>query len=178
MRKEKLRELSCGLKIRLFTFTSDIGATLICQIELLWGSSGKGRMLVLFYYTFVGGFLSFFFFFFFSVDRFLKSFEFLTILLLFYVLIFWPHGMWDLSSPSDVEPTPPALRSPNYWTTWEVPTFLLLSKNMSHDRNSYLTVDYQVPVDRVAVCSLAQESTRVEIYRAHTSCRVLFIILS
>ena len=109
---------------------------------------------------------------------FLKVFiEFLTILLLFYVLIFWPHGMWDLSSPSDVEPAPPALRSPNYWTTWEVPTFLLLSKNMSHDRNSYLTVDYQVPVDRVAVCSLAQESTRVEIYRAHTSCRVLFIIL-
>ena len=24
--------------------------------------------------------------------------EFVTILLLFYVLVFWPHGMWDLSS--------------------------------------------------------------------------------
>ena len=24
--------------------------------------------------------------------------EFITILLLFYVLVFWPQGMWDLSS--------------------------------------------------------------------------------
>ena len=72
--------------------------------------------------------------------------------------------MWALSSPSDVEPAPPALRSPNYWITWEVPTFLVLRKNMSHDRNSYLSADYQVPVGWVAVCSLAQESTRVKIY--------------
>ena len=26
--------------------------------------------------------------------------EFVAILLLFYVLIFWPQGMWDLSSPT------------------------------------------------------------------------------
>ena len=26
--------------------------------------------------------------------------EFVTILLLFYVLVFWPQGMWDLSSPT------------------------------------------------------------------------------
>ena len=31
---------------------------------------------------------------------FLKLFiEFVTILLLFYVLVFWPRGMWDLSFP-------------------------------------------------------------------------------
>ena len=26
--------------------------------------------------------------------------EFVTILLLFHVVIFWPRGMWDLGSPS------------------------------------------------------------------------------
>ena len=26
--------------------------------------------------------------------------EFVTILLLFYVLVFWPRGTWDLSSPT------------------------------------------------------------------------------
>ena len=32
---------------------------------------------------------------------FLKSFiEFVAILLPFYVLVFWPPGMWDLSSPT------------------------------------------------------------------------------
>ena len=25
--------------------------------------------------------------------------EFISVLLLFYVLVFWPQGMWDLSSP-------------------------------------------------------------------------------
>ena len=39
--------------------------------------------------------------------------EFITILLMFYVLLFffWPQGMWDLSSHSGVEPTPPAWES-------------------------------------------------------------------
>ena len=31
---------------------------------------------------------------------FLKSVKFVTTLLLFHVLVFWPHGMWDLSSPT------------------------------------------------------------------------------
>ena len=35
--------------------------------------------------------------------------EFVTILLLFYVLVFWPRGIWDLSSRPGIEPTPPAL---------------------------------------------------------------------
>lgn len=58
LRKEKLSELSCGLKIHLFTFTSDIRATLIRQIEILWGSSGKDRMLVILLFI-CEGFLSF-----------------------------------------------------------------------------------------------------------------------
>ena len=35
--------------------------------------------------------------------------EFVTILFLVYVLVFWPWGMWDVSSPSEVKPEPPAL---------------------------------------------------------------------
>ena len=39
-------------------------------------------------------------FFFFNVT-FLKVFtEFVTMLLLFYDLVFWPQGMWDLSTPT------------------------------------------------------------------------------
>ena len=37
--------------------------------------------------------------FFFDVD-FLSFIGFVTILLLFYVLLFWPRGMWGLSSPT------------------------------------------------------------------------------
>ena len=35
--------------------------------------------------------------------------EFATILLLFYVLVFWPGGMRNLSSQPGIKPTPPAL---------------------------------------------------------------------
>ena len=35
------------------------------------------------------------------VNHFSKVFvKFVTILLLFYVLVFWPQGTWDLSSPT------------------------------------------------------------------------------
>ena len=45
---------------------------------------------------------------FFDVDHFFKVFiEFVTILLLFYVLVFQPGGMWD--PQPGIEPTPPAL---------------------------------------------------------------------
>ena len=43
-------------------------------------------------------------------------------LLLFYVLDFWPGGTWDLSSPG-IKPSPPALDvkvSLNHWATGEV----------------------------------------------------------
>ena len=35
--------------------------------------------------------------------------ELITILLLFYVLVFWPQGMWDLRSPTRDRTPPPAL---------------------------------------------------------------------
>ena len=34
--------------------------------------------------------------------------EFITVLLLFHILVFWPGGMWDLSSQAR-EPAPSAL---------------------------------------------------------------------
>ena len=37
--------------------------------------------------------------------------EFVTILLLFYVLVFWPRGMWDLSSPTNDQTTGPCVGS-------------------------------------------------------------------
>ena len=48
---------------------------------------------------------------------------FVTRLLLFYVLVFWPWGMWDLSSQTrDWTLTPYTGRqSLNHWTTREVP---------------------------------------------------------
>ena len=50
--------------------------------------------------------------------------EFVTILLLFYVLVFWPRGMWDLSSPTRNRTRTPFIgrRSLNHWTPREVPS--------------------------------------------------------
>ena len=52
--------------------------------------------------------------------------EFVTILLLFYVLVFWPWGMWDLSSPTRDQTHTPCIgkRSLNHWTAREVPALL------------------------------------------------------
>ena len=47
------------------------------------------------------------FFFFFDVGHFKSLFEFVAILLLFYVLAFWPWGMCDLSSPTKDQTWPP-----------------------------------------------------------------------
>ena len=47
--------------------------------------------------------------------------EFVTILLLFYVLVFWPRGMWDLNSQPGISPTPPALKVLTTGPTREVP---------------------------------------------------------
>ena len=49
--------------------------------------------------------------------------EFVTILLLFHVLIFWPEGMQDLSSLTRDRTCTPCIgrRSLNHWTTREVP---------------------------------------------------------
>ena len=49
--------------------------------------------------------------------------EFVTILLLFYVLGLWPGAMWDLSSPTRDRTRTPCIgrQSLNHWTTREVP---------------------------------------------------------
>ena len=63
----------------------------------------------------------FFFFDFFDVDHFEVCIEFVTMLLLFHVLLFWSLGMWDLSSPTR-DRTPCIGRgSLNQWTAREVP---------------------------------------------------------
>ena len=53
--------------------------------------------------------------------------EFVTILLLFYVLVFWPRGMWDLSSPTRDQTLTPSIgrQSLNHWTTSGSPYNLL-----------------------------------------------------
>ena len=49
--------------------------------------------------------------------------EFVTILLVFYVLVFLPRGMWDLSSRIRDRTRTPYIgrQSPNHWTAREVP---------------------------------------------------------
>ena len=57
--------------------------------------------------------------------------EFVTILLLFHVLVFWLRGMWDLSSPTRDRTCTPCIgrRSLNHWTAREVPLLALLKMN-------------------------------------------------
>ena len=52
--------------------------------------------------------------------------EFVTILLLLYVLVFWPHGMWGLSSQTRDQIHTPCIgrQSLNHWITREVPKFV------------------------------------------------------
>ena len=47
--------------------------------------------------------------------------EYVTMLLLFYVLIFWPQSMWDFSSPARDQAHTPCIgrQSLNHWTTRE-----------------------------------------------------------
>ena len=53
--------------------------------------------------------------------------EFITILLLFYVLVFWPWGMWDFSLPTRdrTHILCTGRQSLNHWTTREVPVELM-----------------------------------------------------
>ena len=55
---------------------------------------------------------------------------FITILLLFYVLIFWLRGMWDLNPPTRDRTRTHCIgrRSPNHWTAREVPSSLFKKK--------------------------------------------------
>ena len=49
--------------------------------------------------------------------------KFVTILLLFYVLVFWPQGMWNLNSPTRDQTHTPCVgrRNLNHWTAQDVP---------------------------------------------------------
>ena len=71
--------------------------------------------------------------FFFSMWTIFKVFiEFVTILLLFYVLVFWSRGMWDLSSPTRDRTRTPCIgrQSLNHWTAREVPTSSVLETDI------------------------------------------------
>ena len=56
--------------------------------------------------------------------------EFVTTLFLLYVLVPWPRGMWDPSSPTRDRTHTPCIgrRSPNHWTAREVPVSIFLVK--------------------------------------------------
>ena len=72
----------------------------------------------------------FFKFFFFQLWTIFKVFtEFVTILLLFYVLSFWLRGMWDLISPNRDRTCTPCIgrQNLNHWTAIEVRTVTLYS---------------------------------------------------
>ena len=49
--------------------------------------------------------------------------EFVAILLLFYILVFWPQGTWDLSFLTRDRISSPCIgrQSLNHWTTSKVP---------------------------------------------------------
>ena len=59
--------------------------------------------------------------------------EFVTILHLFYVLDFWPQGMWELNSLTRDRTCTLCIGrwSLNHWTTWEVPASLMLPEFFS-----------------------------------------------
>ena len=69
-------------------------------------------------------YISFLSFFFLCEPFFKVVIDFVTVFLLFYALVLWPQGMWDLSPPTrDRTHTPYTERwNFNHWTTREVPT--------------------------------------------------------
>ena len=57
--------------------------------------------------------------------------KFVTILLLSYVLVFWPRSMWDVSSSTRVEPKLRiGRRRLNIWTAREAPSQRLLVSHL------------------------------------------------
>ena len=57
--------------------------------------------------------------------------EFVTILLLFYVMVFWPRGMWDLSPPTRDQTQTPCIdrQSLNHWTVNKILNWKFHSHN-------------------------------------------------
>ena len=87
------------------------------------------------------------------MDHFLKVFiEFVTILLLFYVLVFWPRGMWDLSSSTRDRTCTPCIgrQSLNHWTAREVPqNDVILIGNLRTVRNASMHIQFNKPSGRM-----------------------------
>ena len=81
-------------------------------------SSFLDAWLLFFFKYFVTLCLYFLFIYFLMWTVFKVFIEFVTLLLLFYVLIFWPWGRWDLSSPTRDRTCIPCSgrRSLNHWT--------------------------------------------------------------
>ena len=72
--------------------------------------------------------------------------EFVTVLLLFYILVFWLWEMWDLSSQTRDQTHIPCIRrqSLNHWTAKAVPAFVPFLKKISW---LYLGKSISVPSD-------------------------------
>ena len=73
--------------------------------------------------------------------------QFITELFLFYIFVFWPRVIWDLSSPTGAEIHTPCVRrqSLNNWTTREVRT-VNLKKKKSRLRAHSLGIALRVAV--------------------------------
>ena len=73
--------------------------------------------------------------------------QFITELFLFYIFVFWPRVIWDLSSPTRAEIHTPCVRrqSLNNWTTREVRT-VNLKKKKSRLRAHSLGIALRVAV--------------------------------
>ena len=84
----------------------------VSYISVLSLNSWKDGLFVCLWFAF----LSFFFFFFLTWTVFKIFIEFVTILLLFYVLDFWRRGMWGLSFPTRPAPTHPTLEGEVFTT--------------------------------------------------------------
>ena len=74
-------------------------------------------------HTFFGDVICWCLLFFYNVDHFKVFIEFVITWLLFYVLVFWPQGMWEFSCPTrDWTCTPcTGRRSLSHWIAREVP---------------------------------------------------------
>ena len=95
---------------------SDIHCMRILYSNLLTHSPVDGH---------VDSFQDFFFYDFLMWTIFNVFIEFVTMLLLFFVLIVWPRGMWDLSSLTRDRTLTPCIgrQSLDHWTAREVPGF-------------------------------------------------------
>ena len=72
--------------------------------------------------------------------------QFVTELFLFYIFVFWPRVMWDLSSPTRAEIHTPCIRrqSLNNWTAREDRTYF--KKKKSRLRAHLLEIALRVAV--------------------------------